>query len=124
MRKKTFKILTIILILLYIITFATNVYCGEIDPTKVVENVESNKGTGVDTLYIIGNTILGIIQYIGVGVAIIATFIFGMKYMYSAPGEKAEIKKKLIPYIIGGVLVFGSVQLVKLVETFAKDLVS
>lgn len=122
MQKKTFKILTVILILLYVITIASNVYCQEIDPTKVIETVDSKKGTGVKTLYVIGNTILGIIQYIGIGVAIIATLILAMKYMYSAPDEKAEIKKKLIPYIIGGVMVFGAVQLVKIVETFAKEL--
>lgn len=122
MKKKTFKIITTILIVLYIITFATAGYCEDIDPTQVIETVNSKKGTGVKELYSIGNTILGIIQYIAIGVAVVATLILGIKYMYSAPEEKAEIKKKLIPYIIGAVMIFGAVQLVKLVETFAGDL--
>ena len=36
--------------------------------------------------------------------------------------DKAEVKKKLVPVIIGGFLVFGAVQLVKLVEIFTKEI--
>ena len=36
--------------------------------------------------------------------------------------EKADIKSKLVPFIIGGVLVFGAVSLVKLAETFAGEI--
>ena len=70
-----------------------------------------------------GNVILGIIQYVSIGVASIAEIILGIKYMYSSPEDKAEIKKKLVPFIIGGVLVFGAVQLVKIVETFVGEII-
>ena len=55
--------------------------------------------------------------------ASIAAIILGIKYMYSSPEDKAEIKKKLVPFIIGGVLVFGAVQLVKIVETFVGEII-
>ena len=36
--------------------------------------------------------------------------------------DKAEIKRKLMPFIIGGVLVFGATSLVKIVETFVGEI--
>lgn len=124
MHKKIIKIISFLIIITYILGCESIVFGQEIDPLAVVGSGPDPTagGAGVTTLYALGNAILGILQYIGAAVAIIATFILGMKYMYSSPDEKAEIKKKLIPYIIGGILVFGAVQLVKLVEIFAKDI--
>lgn len=73
-------------------------------------------------MYDTGNIILGIFQYIGAGVAVIATLVLAIRYMYSSPNEKADIKSKLIPFIIGGVLVFGAVSLVKIAETFSGEI--
>lgn len=123
-KKRAIKIISILFIIIYMLSFTSLVFAQEIDPLKVVgkgPNPSASSG-GVSTLYELGNIILGIVQYIGVGVSVIALLILAMKYMYTSPGEKAEVKKKLIPFIIGGVLVYGSVQLVKLVEVFAKEI--
>lgn len=90
------------------------------DPTTIVEDKPGLKG--VDSLYDTGNIILGIFQAIGAGVAVIAALILAIKYMYSSPNEKADIKSKLIPFIIGGVLVFGAVSLVRIAETFSGEI--
>lgn len=126
MHKKMIKIISILVIITYILSCVSIVFGQEIDPLAVVGSGPdpSAGGAGVTTLYALGNSILGILQYVGAAVSIIATLILGMKYMYSSPDEKAEVKKKLIPYIIGGILVFGAVQLVKIVEIFAKEIVS
>lgn len=122
-KKRAMKIISILFIAIYILSFTSLVFAQEIDPLKVVGNgPDPAKAGGVSTLYELGNIILGIVQYIGVGVSVIALLILAMKYMYTSPGDKAEVKKKLIPFIIGGVLVFGSVQLIKLVEIFAKEI--
>ena len=122
-RKRAIRIISVIFIVIYILNFASLVFAQEIDPLQVVGNGPNPTSSGgVSTLYEFGNIILGIVQYIGAGVAVIALLILAMKYMYSSPGDKAEVKKKLIPFIIGGVLVFGAVQLVKLVEIFTKDI--
>lgn len=124
MGKKKVKILSILTIFICIISVATVVFGEELDPVSIVENKTfGGAGNGVDTLYKLGNTILGIIQYVAAGVAVIATLILAIKYMYSAPGEKAEVKSKLIPYVIGGVLIFGAVSLVRVVEIFVGDIV-
>ena len=118
--KKKIFITTIISILLLCcfskLVFAT----GLEDPTSIVTGPDM---TGVGTLFNLGNVILGIIQYVSIGVASIAAIVLGIKYMYSSPEDKAEIKKKLVPFIIGGILVFGAVQLVKLVEIFVGEII-
>ena len=64
--------------------------------------------TGTDpnstSLNDMGNTLLGIIQTVGVIVAVIILAILGIKYMMGSAEEKAEYKKTFIPYIVGAVL--------------------
>lgn len=118
-KKKIF--ITIISSILLLCCFSKLVLAAGLDdPTSIVTGPDM---TGVGTLFDLGNVILGIIQYVSIGVASIAAIILGIKYMYSSPEDKAEIKKKLVPFIIGGVLVFGAVQLVKLVETFVGEII-
>lgn len=116
------KICITIMIALCLITGLSKIILatGIDDPTAIISGPDM---TGVGTLFNLGNVILGIIQYVSIGVASIAAIILGIKYMYSSPEDKAEIKKKLVPFIIGGILVFGAVQLVKLVEIFVGDII-
>lgn len=113
---------TIIGIIIYVTCISNIAFAGGMDPLSII-NGGPDGTTGVGELNKLGNAILGIIQYVGLGVAVIATLILGMRYMYSAPDEKAEIKKKLIPFIIGGFMVFGAIQLVKIVEIFVNEII-
>ena len=45
--------------------------------------------------------ILGIINAIGIVVAIIVLMVLGVKYMLGSVEEKADYKKTIIPYLIG-----------------------
>ena len=45
--------------------------------------------------------ILGIINAIGIVVAIIVLMVLGVKYMLGSVEEKADYKKAIIPYLIG-----------------------
>lgn len=122
MHKKTKKkIFITALMVIFILLFISNTFVKALDPISIA--TEPDGTTGVGELNKLGNAILGIIQYIGLGVAVIATLVLAMKYMYSSPEDKATIKKKLIPFIIGGFMVFGAIQLVKIVETFTKEII-
>ena len=70
----------------------------------------------------VGNPIVSIISTVAVACAIVGTIVLGIRYVYSAPGEKAEVKKKLIPWAIGLVLIFAAVGLVNLVYTISQGL--
>ena len=65
------------------------------------------------------NTIIGIIQFSGSGIAIIVVSILGIKYLMTSPSEKAEVKKQAMPVVIGCTLLFGAVNIADIVYKFA-----
>lgn len=52
--------------------------------------------------------ILSVIRIVGTGVALIIIMTIAIKYMSAAPGERAEIKKSSIQYVVGALILFGS----------------
>lgn len=123
MSKKTLKRIVLFSIFVSIITTSLITFASGLDPEGIVENYTPSED-GVKTLFKVGNNILSILQVIALGVTVVATLVLAIKYMYSAPEDKATIKKQLIPYIIGGVLVFGATSLVKLAEALAGDMLA
>lgn len=120
MHIKSTRVLRLLLFMIVIVALTSKVYAEEINPVAIVGNGPTY--SGVSTLYSLGNTILGIMQFVSAGVAVIATLVLAIKYMYSSPDEKAGIKKQLIPFIIGGVLVFGAVTLIRWVEVYVNEI--
>lgn len=100
------------IIFLMIIVINVNVFALDRDSFNGKIN-----GDGTDKIFDAGSGILNLIQWIGAGMAVIATILLAIRYMYSAPGEKAVIKNRLVPWVIGGILIFGAIQIVKFIET-------
>lgn len=63
--------------------------------------------------------ILNVTRIIGTGVALIMIIVVAMKYMMAAPGERADIKKHAIPFVIGAVILFGSSGILTIIQKFA-----
>ena len=59
--------------------------------------------------------IYNILFTIGVCVAVGTGMILGIKYMTGSISEQADIKEKLIPYILGCVIIFGAFGIWKLI---------
>lgn len=112
MKKK--KIFIISLIIIMILLFTNNVFAFD-------QNFYNNKINGEDTtsIFTAGGFIINFVQLVGVGMAVISSLILGIRYMTSSPNERADIKSRLIPWITGGVLIFGAVQIVKFIEQVA-----
>lgn len=115
MSTKTMKILTTIATILLIISMgASVVYADGITPDKLKP---SYQGTG--DIQTVGQKIMGIINTVGVVIAVVILMILGIKYMMGSAEEKAEYKKTMIPYIIGAVLIFGATTIANAVYNFA-----
>lgn len=56
----------------------------------------------------ITGTILAVLRYAGMGIAMISLVLIAMKYLYSSPGEKADYKKNLLVFAIGGIGMFAA----------------
>ena len=66
--------------------------------------------------------ILGAIQWIGYAFAIGMLIYIGIKYMMSAANEKADLKKGLINYVIGAVLIAATATICGWLISFADGL--
>ena len=70
-----------------------------------------------ENLQSFSNSLYGNLLGVGIVIAIIVGAILGVKFMLASVAQKAEIKKLLVPYIVGCVVVFGAFGIWKLVVT-------
>ena len=67
------------------------------------------------------NVILGIAQVVGVAIAVIMLVVLAIKYISAAPGDKAEIKKHAVVYIVGAVVLFAASGILGIIKNFVTD---
>lgn len=120
MKKKTIyhKIISIfsliILISLCISNIANASVVGIVNPTS--EATEHFKNPI--------SIILGITQVIAIGLGAIMLIVLAIKYMSSAPGDKAEIKHHAIVYLVGAIIAFGASGIMEIFKALVKETLS
>ena len=115
------KILKSLFLIIFIVIFFNNIAYA-LDSQSFVDQVSPGGGdTGQFSKAI--NVIVGIFQVVAVGVAAIMLIVLAIKYMSSAPNEKAEIKKHAAVYIVGAVMAFAAVGVVQIIKTFSEEIV-
>lgn len=103
MKIRTIKALVMLVTILLIISLGMGTVQAAslpINPSDVVASKPSSSD-----LTDFGGRILGIIQTIGVVLAVVILAILGIKYMMGSAEEKADYKKSFIPYIVGAAVV-------------------
>lgn len=75
-----------------------------------------------DNVKDVSEGIFAIVLVIGIIVAIIATIIIGMQFVTASVAEKAQLKEKLIPLLIGAAIIFGAVAIWRLVVNILQDI--
>ena len=65
------------------------------------------------------NTVIGLIQIAGTGIAVIMVTIQGVKYLMASPSEKGNVKHSAVPISIGCLLLFAAVNIVKIIARMA-----
>ena len=78
------------------------------DNTNTTGNV--NKITG---------TVITVIRIIGIAVAIVMLLVVAMKYMTAAPGDKADIKKSAVQYVVGAIVLFAVTGILGIISKFS-----
>ena len=102
MNKKFVKILNIALVAMMLVCISTSVFALTPSELKPADNV-----TGSPEIQSAGNSIISILQTVGVVLSVVL-MIIGIKYMMGSAEEKAEYKKTMIPYIVGAALIFAA----------------
>ena len=91
------------------------------NPSNAAE-IPTAKFGGEDTkIANVGGIILGVATTVGMVVAVIMLVFLAIKYMSSSPNDKAEIKKHMVVWIVGAVLLFAASGVVKLIQGFGNE---
>ncbi len=116
MKKKiVITILTICMCLMFYIpsfVFASNL--------NSIYNVD-NGGFGDANLQSKVGNILGLIQVIGYVAAVLMAIVIGIKYLLASPDGKAEVKKTLVPYVIGCLILTAGTIVVSAISAFSNS---
>lgn len=63
-----------------------------------------------------------VVKIAGVGIAMVMLIVLAMKYMLAAPGDKAEIKKHAVVYVVGAVILFAATQIIGIIADFSSNI--
>ena len=120
MTKKMMKVVAILLAAVLVVAFAGSVMASQdaFDPGQFTAT--DNSGAATSVTRIIG-ALINIIQIVGTGVAIIMLIVLAIKYISAAPGDKAEIKKHAVVYVVGAVVLFAASGILQIVKNFANN---
>ncbi len=99
---KLTKVIVFFIILISLVQILFPVYAAETVIDHISKPVIGEKAEDI------GRNALGIIATIGMVVAVTMAIVLGIKYMTVAANEKADIKKSLIPYVVGAAILFGA----------------
>lgn len=125
MTKNVIKVIVVALVAALLITaLSTTVGAtmsfDNIDETTVTNGAQDTSGAASSLNRIIGSAIT-VVQVVGVGVAIIMLIVLAIKYISAAPGDKADIKKHAVVYVVGAVVLFAASGILGIVKNFASN---
>ncbi len=117
--KKTAKIINVIVIALAIALIAGNF--AAVSAFDGYQSITASDSSLAQNARNIGGTILGVVQVVGMAVAIIMLIVLAIKYISAAPNDKAEIKKHAVVYIVGAVILFAAAGIVEIIKNFSTN---
>lgn len=86
-----------------------------VTPSDITGNANVQGASEIQTL---GQSIVGILQTVGIVLSVVVLIIIGIKYMMGSAEEKAEYKKTMIPYLVGAALIFAASVFAQVVYQF------
>ena len=118
MKKYVYIMLTLLIIIFNFISCVNCVYADGEDSIALEgwNKIYKKTGNSFDKAQ---NAVLGLVQTIGYITSVLMVTIIGIKYIFTSPEGKAEVKKQLIPFLIGAVLLFSGTVLVSTISKWA-----
>ena len=122
--KNIAKFLSIILILIFCISMSITAFAATGQFLNPSEFDEVDKAKGVTKL--VNNaagTTISVLRIAGVTIAVVMLLAVAMKYMLSSAGDRADIKKHAIAYVVGAVVLFGATNIIAAIISFTDTVV-
>lgn len=115
---KKYNKLLINVIAIFIIVF--NLFIPNAYADNPLQDIMNRAGDFINSANITGNvinngalkegsnTLYNVLLVIGIAVAFIWGIVLGIQFITGSLGEKADVKKNLIVYVIGCIIIFGA----------------
>jgi len=123
LKKITKKIVCIFILIIIFFTLINSCRAawGDQAINIITEEHDDLTNTSNTARKVLGNIAI-VTRIVGVTVGMVMLMAIGMKYMAAAPGEKADLKKSLIPYVVGAVIVFAASGIVSIIIGFSAQI--
>ena len=121
------KIIICILLIMLTSCFIFNIVSfGDDDNRYDVDSFLNEEGdaTTQDAFRKASTAIVVSFKVVCVTIAIIILIVIAMKYMISAPADRADIKKHAVPYVIGAIILFSTTGIISIIQQISKTIKS
>lgn len=124
MKKYVTKIILLLLIALIIFSFISKVHA--MSTADVIRNrfTGAVNPKGADSIRKVLSVVLDVTRTVGAAVAIIILMVIGAKYIIASAGERADLKKYAVNYIIGALILFGASGILTMIKEFVIEAVN
>ncbi len=78
----------------------------------------SSSPTGSSAIIDIISAVLEIVKIVGAAVAVVILMVIAGKYIMASAGDRADIKKYAVNYVIGAIILFGTTGILGIVQNF------
>lgn len=114
------KTLVVLMISLFVLALAQPEALGYAWGTQINTMAGKTGDSNVTGAFTnISGAVITIARIICMGVAITMLVLVAIKYMTAAPGEKADIKKHAVIYVVGAIVMFASTGILGIIQRFA-----
>ena len=125
--KKTLKLILIMAVFILMSSVFNNFSYAADGPNweSKINNMITESNTESDAAKSAKNVVGAVItvtRSIATGVAIIMLIVLAMKYMMAAPGDRADIKKHAVVYVVGAVVLFAASGILSIIAEFAAEI--
>lgn len=117
-REKVIKIIICIIVFLSLISFFNIANAVDvIDEMNKALTTPDDPTKDSSIVYLLSR-IFTTIQFIGTGISVIIITRLGITYMLSSVEEKAQIKQRAVPILMGTFVLVATVNILKLIQVF------
>lgn len=116
MKRKLKSIISIVMIVFLTLSLLT--YSDATGQTVKSAFGGSTNAVGSNAVVQIISAVLSIVRTAGAGIAVVILMTIAAKYIMASAGDRADIKKYAVNYIIGAIILFGATGILGIVQKF------
>ena len=118
------KIIKVITVILICILLFSSIYYSYADVGMFDGTIDSGADGSKNAIVKVISAILNVVRIVGSSAAVTMLLVISCKYIIASAGDRADIKKYAVNYIIGALILFGASGIVTLAKKFVDSSLS